>query len=105
MYFGYGWPKSLNTGVGPQDTEAIYLCQASGEFVISVFTSTVQVWSGGQHRLKVGEVLRSSEQLALEGPFVRAHWCPQKRVLAVAVSTGSGGRGGLCSGPATCSAW
>jgi hypothetical protein len=90
--FAYGWPKALNTGATPLDHEAIYCCQASGEYVIAVFTATVQVWSGGQHRLKLGELHRTREQVEEEGANLRAHWCPQKRVLAVAVSGGKRGR-------------
>ena len=86
--FAYGWPKALNTGATPLDHEAIYCCQTSGEYVIAVFTATVQVWSSGQHRLKLGELHRTREQVEEEGANVRAHWCPQKRVLAVAVSGG-----------------
>lgn len=99
MYFTYGFPRALNTGVTGADEEAIYCSNTSPEFVIVVFSSTVQVWSGSQHRVKLGETHRSQEQVEEEGPNVRAHWCPQKRVLAVAVSGAAGGKpqlGWLC---------
>lgn len=87
-YVAFGFPKALKTGLGgsPDDGEAIYASNVTADFVIVVFSSAVQVWSGSQHRVKLGEVLRTKEQLEEEGPNVRAHWCPQKRVLAVAVS-------------------
>lgn len=85
MYFCYGWPKALATGAGPADGEAIALW-AGGEFIVAVYAGSIQVWSGGQHRLKRGELHRTPEAVEEEGPNLRAHWCPQKRVLAVAVS-------------------
>lgn len=81
----WGWPKALATGAEPHDAEAVALF-AAGDYVIACYTASVQVWAGGQHRLKLGELHRSKEQLEEEGPNLRAHWCPQKRVLAVAVS-------------------
>lgn len=56
-----------------------------------------QIWSGGEHRLKLGELHRTPEAIEEEGPNVRAHWCPQKRVLAVSVS-GGGGRERVSAG-------
>lgn len=85
-YFAWGWPKALLTGATPLDSEAIYVAQASSEYVVAVFNATIQVWSGGQHRVKLGELHRTPEAVAEEGANLRAHWCPQKRVLAVAVS-------------------
>lgn len=85
MAFCWGWPKALATGTGPLDAEAI-ACFAAGDYVIAVYTASLQVWSGGQHRLKLGELHRSQAQLEEEGANLRAHWCPHKRVLAVAVS-------------------
>ncbi|KAL4448516.1 hypothetical protein ABPG75_005735 [Micractinium tetrahymenae] len=79
----WGWPKALATGAGPLDAEAVALF-AAGDYVIAVYTASLQVWAGGQHRLKLGELHRNQEQLEEEGPNLRAHWCPQKRVLAVA---------------------
>ncbi|PSC67405.1 Quino amine beta chain-like RIC1-like guanyl-nucleotide exchange factor [Micractinium conductrix] len=85
MYFCYGWPKALATGAGPADGEAIALW-AGGEFIVAVYAGSIQVWSGGQHRLKRGELHRTPEAVEEEGPNLRAHWCPQKRVLAVATA-------------------
>ncbi|KAL4420208.1 hypothetical protein ABPG77_011424, partial [Micractinium sp. CCAP 211/92] len=81
----WGWPKALSTGAEPLDAEAVALF-AAGDYVIACYTASLQVWSGGQHRLKLGELHRSQEQLEEEGPNLRAHWCPQKRVLAVATA-------------------
>ncbi|PRW44970.1 RAB6A-GEF complex partner 1-like isoform A [Chlorella sorokiniana] len=86
MYFSYGWPRSLVTGATAADSEAIYAAQGAGEYIVVVFNATIQIWSGGEHRLKLGELHRTPEALEEEGPNVRAHWCPQKRVLAVATA-------------------
>lgn len=86
MYCSYGFPRALATGVSGPDEECIYCSHASPEYVVLVFSSAVQVWCGSQHRARLGEARRSGEALAEEGPYLRAHWCPQKRVLAAVVS-------------------
>jgi hypothetical protein len=95
MYCSYGFPRALATGLSGPDEECIYCSQPSPDYVVLVFSSAVQVWSGSQHCAKVGEVRRSGDALAQEGPNLRAHWCPQKRVLAVAVSAAAKGAGQL----------
>ena len=96
MYFSYGWPKAHSTGTSASlgDAECIYCSQGTGDYVIAVFSSSIQVWSGGQHRVKLGELHRGQEAVEEEGSNLRAHWCPSKRVLAVAVSGGGGASGG-----------
>jgi RAB6A-GEF complex partner protein 1 len=87
MYFAYGFPKALITGCQPpDDTDVVYI-SFNADYMFVVCSASVQVWSGGQHRIKLGELSRSAESLAEEGANVRALWCPSKRVLAVAVSS------------------
>ena len=86
MYFSWGFPKALATGAGGADGDAVALAASpAGDYVLAVHAALIQVWAGGQHRVKLGELRRSAEAVVEEGPNTRAHWCPQKRVLAVAV--------------------
>ena len=50
-----------------------------------VTTSGVQLWSAGQHRVRLGSLVRSEESLAAEGLNKRAFWSPARRLLAVVV--------------------
>ncbi len=43
MYFSYGWPRSLVTGATAADSEAVYIAQGAGEYVVVVFNATIQV--------------------------------------------------------------
>lgn len=43
MYFSYGWPRSLLTGATAADSEAIFVAQGAGEYVVVVFNATIQV--------------------------------------------------------------
>lgn len=46
MYFSYGFPKSLLTGAGGADSEAIYAAASpAGDYLVLVFNATVQVRS------------------------------------------------------------
>lgn len=46
MYFSYGFPKSLLTGAGGADSEAIYASASpAGDLLLVVFNATVQARS------------------------------------------------------------
>lgn len=88
MYFAFGWPRALATasGLGPTG-EAVYLALGSEHLVI-VYAGAIQVWTGGQHRVKIGELVRSAASLQEEGAHTRAYWCPGRKCLAVLVRRG-----------------
>ena len=88
MYFGYGFPKSFRVFAG-EDTheEVVYASFNGSDYLIVVTTTVVQLWSGGQQRIKLGELIRDAESLENDGRNTQAWWCPSKRVIAVAVRT------------------
>lgn len=84
MYFSYGLPKALITGCA-EDEELVHLA-LHNDYLLLVSSASVQVWSGGQHHIKLGECKRGAENIEEEGSNIKAHWCPSRRLLAVAVS-------------------
>lgn len=85
MYFAYGWPKLYATGCSSDDD--FVLLQHCNPHLIAVTRTCVQVWSGGQHRIRLGQHSRPEADLESEGHNVRAFWCPPKSALAVLVSS------------------
>ena len=52
-------------------------------FVVLVTTTTVQLWSGHEHRVRVGEHVRDRACVARAGVNFRAHWNEARGVLVV----------------------
>lgn len=55
------------------------------EFFVAVSTVCIQLWSGGQHRVRLGILRRSQDSVQAEGLNRRAFWCGSRRLLAVLV--------------------
>jgi hypothetical protein len=89
--FAYGWPRALATGGHPPSGEVVYL-SLGPDYLVIVFAGSIQIWTGGQHRIKLGELVRSPSSLQEEGVHTKAYWCPGRKCLAVLVSKG-GARG------------
>ncbi len=83
MYFAYGWPKVAFTELQPGDA-FIYL-HATDKYFFAVSQTTVQLWTGGVHRLKLSECVRSEEDVKQEGWNCSALWSPAKATLAILV--------------------
>ena len=87
MYFAYGWPKAYNAGVnGGSRYVFLHLDQ---EYFVGVTEVAIQIWSGGQHRVKLGALTRTHEEISEEGTFTKATWF--KHTLAVLVREMSAG--------------
>ena len=56
-----------------------------GDHLVIVSTDSVQLWSGGQHRVKLGVLVRDQESVQMEGLNRKAFWASTKRLLAVLV--------------------
>lgn len=87
MYFAFGWPKvlaALEPGSRQEDVVYLFLDQ---DFFVLVSTSRIQLWTGGQHRVKLGTYTREAESLQTEGLNKKAFWSSSKRSLAVLVRT------------------
>lgn len=82
MYFCYGWPKVLAVDSRREDVVYLHLDQ---DFFVLVSTESIQVWSGGQQRVRLGLLKRDQTSVAEEGLNRRAVWCPSRRLLAVLV--------------------
>lgn len=85
MYFAYGWPKALavQTGNGHEDVVQISF---SDDYLVIVSTGCVQIWSGGQLRLRLGQLRRDAESVKSDGLNRQAVWCSSRRLLGVLVS-------------------
>ena len=87
MYFAYGFPKSYRILADDDSSEEVVYASFNGSDNLVVVTSTtIQLWSGGQQKIKLGELIRDEESIEDEGVNIRAWWCPSRRVIAVAVS-------------------
>ena len=65
----------------PQD-DVVYL-SLDDDFFVAVSTVCIQLWSGGQHRVRLGILRRGPDSVASEGLNRRAFWCGARRLLAV----------------------
>eukprot|EP00899_Mesostigma_viride_P007295 jgi/Mesvir1/16567/Mv10107-RA.1 len=81
MYFSYGWPKVMQITVGGEET-GVHLSYGDGYFVL-VTSSLIQVWSGTQHCVKLGEVARDRQSLEEDGINRHALWQPDTSTVAV----------------------
>ena len=84
MYFAYGWPKVLATLNGASLEDVVFL-QSDLDFVIFVSTTSIQLWTGGQHRVRLGHLGRDQASIKAEGLNRKACWCSSKKLLAVLV--------------------
>ena len=86
MYISYGWPKvlaALEPGSNQEDVVHLAIDQ---EYLVIVSTSRIQVWTGGQHRVKLGTYTREEDSIKADGLNRKAFWSTSKRTLAVLVS-------------------
>jgi hypothetical protein len=83
MYFAYSWPRVLSTSGGPGQFLSLHLDHS---YFIAVSEWSVQVWSGGQVRLRLGQHMLSQQEVQQYGQHVGACWCPERSSLAVLVS-------------------
>ena len=80
MYFAYGFPKSYRFLAGDDPSEELVYASFNGsDNLVVVTSSTIQLWSGGQQKMKLGELVRDQESIEDEGRSIRAWWCPSRR--------------------------
>lgn len=85
MYFAFGWPKVLAAlEPGAKQEEVVYLF-TDQEYFVLVSTTRIQLWTGGQHRVKLGTFTREAESIQAEGLNRKAYWSSVRRSLAVLV--------------------
>ena len=85
MYFAYGWPRTLGVKPGNDHEDIVYLCLRD-EYLVLVSTRCIQLWSGGQHRVRLGVLRRDLQSVQTDGLNRRAVWCSSRRLLGVLVS-------------------
>ncbi len=93
MFFAYGWPRALAAFEGAGQEDVVYL-HLDSDYSLIVSTGSVQIWTGGQHRIRLGHLAREETTLKNEGLNKCAYWCSSRRLLAVLVIT-SGRRSAL----------
>jgi hypothetical protein len=82
MYFPYGWPKAF---AASGDRGEYFYVHSDIQYTIAVSGTSIQVWTGGQHRIRLGASSKDAEAVEREGCNIAAHWCPQKNCLTVLV--------------------
>ncbi len=85
MYFAYGWPRVPFSELPAGD--AYVFVHATEKYVFAVSRTSVQLWSGGLHRVRLSECMRPEEDLDQEGYNVSATWSSAKATLAILVSS------------------
>lgn len=83
MYFGYGWPKSLAVGA-ERSGDCLFLF-LDHRCCIVVTELSVQIWSGGQYRVLLGQTKLAKQDVQSMGKHTAAAWSPAKNMLAVLV--------------------
>lgn len=86
MYISYGWPKVLAALEPGSLQEEIVSIVVDHDYFVLVSTSRIQVWTGGQHRVKLGTFTRGHDSIKADGLNRKAFWSSSKRSLAVLVS-------------------
>jgi len=86
MYFAYGWPKTLAVQSGNAHEDIVQISFVDNYLVV-VSTVCVQIWSGGQHRVRLGQLRRDADSVKSDGLNRQAVWGPSRRLLAVLVRT------------------
>ncbi|KAL6766919.1 hypothetical protein ACKKBG_A37895 [Auxenochlorella protothecoides x Auxenochlorella symbiontica] len=87
MYFPYGFPQCLDAGEVPP-SERLVDTTFTDQHLLLTYSSRIQAWSAGRHRIRVGEVVVSPTDLEDEGEHVAAAWCQSRRRLALVTSRG-----------------
>jgi hypothetical protein len=86
MYVAYGWPRTLSVKADNVQEDVVHL-SLNDEYLVVVSTVSVQIWSGDQHRVMLGQLKRDAESIAADGLNRRAVWCASRKLLAVLVSS------------------
>ena len=89
MYAAYGWPRILATSDALLHQEDVIYIHVDHDYLVLVTTSRIQIWTGGQHRVRLGCFSRSLESLRSDGLNKKAHWVSSKRSLAILVGATS----------------
>ncbi|XP_074326367.1 uncharacterized protein LOC141664337 isoform X2 [Apium graveolens] len=84
MYMTYGWPQviPLESSNCPTSDHIIYL-KLLNHFLLVVAPSHIELWSSGQHRLRLGKYKRDSDSIRKEGENLQAVWSPDAKLIAV----------------------
>lgn len=86
MYVAYGWPRVLSVKADSVQEDVIHL-SLNDDYLVAISTVSIQIWSGDQHRVMLGQLRRDAESITSDGLNRRAVWCGSRRLLAVLVSS------------------
>ncbi|KAF5828401.1 hypothetical protein DUNSADRAFT_17671 [Dunaliella salina] len=89
-YWPYGWPKTLVCAT-ERSTEVeenwVYVHQNHG-YLLAISDGSLQLWSAGQHKLRLCCHTRTDQGLQAEGHNLAAFWNGGKGLVAVLTSKG-----------------
>jgi hypothetical protein len=85
MYFVYGWPKTLAVKSGTTHEDVVHI-SFTDDYLVIVSIRSVEIWSGGQHRIRLGHLIRDEHSVKSDGLYRQAVWCSSRRLLAILVS-------------------
>lgn len=84
----YGWPQvlPLESGIWPAPQHILHLRIING-FLLVVSPSHLEIWSSGQHRVRLGKYLRDPGSIQEEGQNLQAIWSSDAKTIAVITSS------------------
>lgn len=88
VYFAYGFPAQYrlsSTQESNRDEEEVVSSQWSTDLLLIVTKRNIHIWSGGQHRVKLGWLERKKEDVGTYGWHKDVAWLPSRKLLAVTV--------------------
>eukprot|EP01132_Coremiostelium_polycephalum_P002348 gene2348-2896_t len=86
MYFTFGWPKTYCSGIGENFIEVEHSLDSS--LIAFIGTSSVSIWSGDQHRIQLGFIIRSDDSLSKFGRNEKICWSPDSSSIAIVTNLG-----------------
>ncbi|EFA77388.1 hypothetical protein PPL_12603 [Heterostelium album PN500] len=81
MYFAFGWPKVFSSGINETFIDVSH--NADGSLIALLSISSISIWSGDQHRIHLGYVIRSEDSINKFGRNQSISWCPDSSAIAV----------------------
>ena len=95
MYIAFGWPAETETGrresssdAGCDDSSSVVSLLAVGKVLVVVKGGSIQVWTRGKARVKLGQFEATEEDLRNEGLFRSAAWNSTQKALVVLTEGG-----------------
>ena len=69
----------------PDNGHGVVQLLCTDQLVVVITAGSIQIWSGGQHRICLSRRTRSAGDVRTEGSYKRAYWSAARRLIAIVV--------------------